>query len=280
MESGDTGSVRNWIGSLGYVTRRMIFSILSVGPLPNHIAFIMDGNRRYSKKHNLGEGGGHRAGFIALMSLMKYCYELGLKYVTIFAFSIDNFRRRPAEVQSVMDLMQEKIEGLLKEASVVDHYGVRIRFVGDLKLLHPPVREAAEKVMRATANNNRTVLLICVAYTSSYEIVHAVEEACHEKFDKLRELVDRNEDEEKEDKMIKLVDIEKHAYMAVAPDPDILVRSSGETRLSNFLLWQTTNSLLYSPMALWPEMGFTHIVWAVLNYQRRYAYFEKLKKQI
>jgi ditrans,polycis-polyprenyl diphosphate synthase len=95
-----------------------------MGPIPNHLAFIMDGNRRYAKKEKLEEGAGHRAGFSVLMSMLKYCYELGVTYVTIYAFSIENFKRKPDEVQNLMDLILEKIEGLLKEESLVNKYGV------------------------------------------------------------------------------------------------------------------------------------------------------------
>lgn len=272
--------------------RKFLFSILCVGPIPDHIAFIMDGNRRYAKKQKLEEGSGHKAGFLALMSLLKYCYELGVKYTTIYAFSIDNFRRRPEEVQYVMDLMLEKIEGLLKEESIVNQFGVRVSFVGNLKLLNEPVRVAAEKVMIATANNTKTRLLICVAYTSSDEIANAVQESCREKWHGIKALngmkndeiqaLDGEMSEEYQEKNpdIKLVDLEKNMYMAIAPDPDILIRSSGETRLSNFLLWQATNTLLCCPRALWPEMGLWNLVWAVLKFQRNYSYMEKKKKQL
>ncbi|KAK9280869.1 hypothetical protein L1049_003760 [Liquidambar formosana] len=146
-----SGSRRSWIfGNLGSFLRRCIFCVLSAGPIPNHIAFIMDGNRRYAKKLNLIEGAGHKLGFSALISMLKYCYELGVKYVTIYAFSIENFKRRPEEVQSLMELMQEKIEGLIKEESIVNQYGVRVYFIGNLKLLSEPVRLAAERAMVAT----------------------------------------------------------------------------------------------------------------------------------
>ncbi|RVW24564.1 Dehydrodolichyl diphosphate synthase 6 [Vitis vinifera] len=208
--------------NLGTFLRKCIFSVLSVGPIPNHIAFIMDGNRRFAKKQNLIEGAGHKVGYLALMSMLRYSYELGVKYVTIYAFSIENFKRRPEEVQSVMDLMQEKIEQLINEESILNHFGVRVHFIGNLKLLSAPVRLAAERAMLVTACNSKAVLSICVAYTSTNEIMHAVEESCGEAQD-----------------LINLTDIEKHLYMAVAPDPDILIRTSGETRLSNFLLWQS-----------------------------------------
>lgn len=328
------------IGSAVSYMRKSLFDVLSMGPIPTHIAFILDGNRRYARKWNLGEGMGHRAGFLSLMSLMKYCYELGVKYVTIYAFSIDNYKRRPDEVKGVMDLMQEKIEGLLKEESVVRKYGVRVHFIGNLTLLSEPVRRAAEEAMKVTADNNKSVLLICAPYTSTDEILHAAVESCEEKAAKILQPsmkldkagkgeangengdvngevdgrtrgvsefvhnavesfesknlsptklkkvqngdangnINGEVDGEKTD-VIKLGDLERRMYMSVAPDPDILLRSSGETRLSNFLLWQTTNCLLYSPKALWPEVGLRHLVWAVLNFQRAHPYFERKKNQ-
>ena len=97
------------------VVRKCTSRVLSVGPISSHIAFRKDGNRRYAKKENMNEGAGHKAGFIALTSMLKYCYEFGVRYVTIFAFSIGNFKGRPEEVQSLMNLMQEKIECLIRE---------------------------------------------------------------------------------------------------------------------------------------------------------------------
>ncbi|XP_019054353.1 PREDICTED: dehydrodolichyl diphosphate synthase 6-like [Nelumbo nucifera] len=270
------GRLSEFIGNLGGFLRKFIFSVLSVGPIPNHIAFILDGNRRYAKKHNLKEGDGHRAGFVALLSMLKYCYELGVKYVTIYAFSIDNFNRRPDEVQYIMGLMHEKIEGMLKEESFVRSYGVRVHFLGDLKLLHQSVRIAAEKAMRVTANNTKFVLLICVAYTSTNETVHSV----HQCFKEKRRPMDKFQEEEQQQQqqgLIKLVDLERNMYMALAPDPDILVRTSGETRLSNFLLWQTAFCYLYSPAKLWPEISLWNLVWSVLNFQRAYPYLLKTK---
>ncbi|OVA19572.1 Decaprenyl diphosphate synthase-like [Macleaya cordata] len=281
--------INGFFGKLGYVFRKCIFHVLSVGPIPTHIAFIMDGNRRYARKLNLKEGSGHRAGFSALMSMLKYCYELGVKYVTVYAFSVDNFNRSPEEVQSVMDLMQEKIEELLMQESIVNSFGIRLHFIGNLKLLNETTRAAAEKAMTATAKNDNVVLLICVAYSSTDEITHAVQESCREKLCKIQELessgsggdligVDYNENDQ--EFAIKLSDIERHMYMSVSPEPDILVRTSGAYRLSNFLLWQTTHSYLYSPVALWPEISFWHLVWVVLNFQHVQPTLEKRKKLV
>lgn len=259
--------------------RKCLFRVLSTGPLPDHIGLILDGNRRYARKMKLGEGMGHRAGFLSLLSVMKYCFELGIKYISVYAFSIDNFRRKPQEVKSLMDLMMEKIEGLMKEESIVNKFGVRVFFIGNLKLLDPHIRIAAERAMKLTEKNSNMFLLVCVAYTSTEEIVHATQESCEELWDEMQ----KNGEEEKVQSYggrIKLSDIEKHMYMAVAPDVDVLVRTSGEYRLSNFLLWQTWNGLLYSTKALWPEMGLTHLVWTILNFQITHGFFDKRKKQL
>lgn len=134
----------------------------------------------------MGEGDGHKAGFSALLSVLRYCYELGIKYVTVYAFSIDNFRRKPKEVQTFMELMREKIEELLQQESIINEYGVRLHFIGNMQLLTEPVRIAAERAMRVTAHNQERVLLICVAYTSRDEIVHAVQESSKDKWNEIQ----------------------------------------------------------------------------------------------
>ncbi|KAE8693440.1 Dehydrodolichyl diphosphate synthase 6 [Hibiscus syriacus] len=312
--SGIINGVNRLFGDIASFLRRCLFRVLSVGPIPTHIAFIMDGNRRYAKKLILKEGDGHKAGYQALLSLLHYCYELGIEYVTVYAFSIENFKRRPDEVQSLMHLMLEKMEALLVDESIVNQYGIRVYFIGNLKLLSEPVRAMAEKVMRITSNNSRAVLLVCMAYTASDEILHAVEGSCKEKWNEIRlhklnngviedvnvsekinsmvvhdvqnfyddtlvesrglkyrrgcngmasgfqngiatyqarESFESNWDQVVTSKArksgessdgcvslkevypaIKLVDVEKHMYMAVVPDPDILIRSSGETRFA------------------------------------------------
>ncbi|KAH6774680.1 Undecaprenyl pyrophosphate synthetase family protein [Perilla frutescens var. hirtella] len=289
MEKQSSNWATQLIESLGSFLRRCICLILSAGCLPRHVAFIMDGNRRYAKKQGLLDGAGHRVGFLALMNMLKFCYELNVKYVTIYAFSIENFKRRPEEVESTMQLILEKIEALLEKESIVNQYGVRVHFIGNLELLSKPVRLAAERAMNATEHNSKAVLSICIAYTSTDEITHSVEETCKEKQDEFRDLdacgagyglvgLGGNATGSNEP-LIDVADIEKHMYMAVAPDPDIIIRSSGETRLSNFLLWQSASSILYSPRALWPEIGFWHLVRAILDFQRNLAYLENKRKQ-
>ncbi|GAB2282469.1 hypothetical protein Dimus_017012 [Dionaea muscipula] len=280
---------------------RLIYRVLSVGPLPNHVAFIMDGNRRYARKHKLKDVDAYQAGSSTLLSTLRYCCQLGIKYITVYAFSIDNFKRQPEDVKILMDLMLEKIERLLEEESVLNEYGIRLWFAGDLGLLNEPVRVAAHKVMAATAGNAKAVLLICVAYTSTDEIVHAIRETSSSSsssiYIKTRQQQPQEEVENLEPPVpimatamgpmgpmgmgrLTVTDIERHMYMALAPEPDMLVRTSGETRLSNFLLWQTRSCLLYSPAVLWPEFGLCHLIWALFNFQRHHHYLDKKKKQM
>ncbi|XP_077231971.1 dehydrodolichyl diphosphate synthase CPT3-like [Tasmannia lanceolata] len=278
MEDPKVGNPSGFYASICNFFKRCLFGVLSFGPIPQHIAFIMDGNRRFAKCRNLKPGSGHKVGFLALMSILQHCYELGVKYVTVYAFSIDNFNRKPEEVHSVMELMQEKIEGLLKEESIVNKYGIKVKFIGNLNLLDEPVRIAAEKAMSATAGNTRAVLSICVAYTCTDEIVHAVQESYNEKRADVLGTDLNGVDNGLEECVVTLADLERHMYTAGCPDPDILVRTSGETRLSNFLLWQTTFCYLLAPDVLWPDISLRHLVWAILEYQRVYPYLEKKKQ--
>ncbi|KAI3982470.1 hypothetical protein MKX01_006601 [Papaver californicum] len=259
--------------------RKFIFSVVSVGPIPSHIAFIMDGNRRYALKHKLKQGSGHRIGLFTLMTMLKYCYELGVKYVTVYAFSADNFNRRPEEVEFMMALMEEKIEELLMEESIVTKFGVRIHFIGNLKLLRNSTREAAGRAMAATAKNDNFVLLICVAYTSTDEIMNAIQRSYNVKLCRLQE-VDPSCSGTEQESAVTVSDVERHMYTSMAPDPEILIRTSGAERLSNFLLWQSTHTYLYSPSVLWPDISLWHLIWAVLNFQRVPQILEKKKKQL
>ncbi|KAK8529727.1 hypothetical protein V6N13_102629 [Hibiscus sabdariffa] len=240
---------------------KCLFCVVSVGPIPSHIAFVMDGNRRFAKQRNMKVGAGHEAGYSALMSMLIHCSELGVKYVTAYAFSIDNFKRRPEEVECLVDLMTEKFESLCREDSIVNRFGIRVHFSGSLQLLSGSLRDAAKKLTAATVGNSGVLLTLCVAYTSTDEIVRAVEKSCEEG-----------------SSVISLSDIEKRMYMVIAPDPDILIRSSGENRLSNFLLWQSAGSCLVSTSVMWPEISFWHLIWAVLNFQRYQSLLKKKKK--
>lgn len=263
------------LASLQTFLRKCLIAVLAYGPMPKHIAFIMDGNRRYAKFRSIQEGTGHRVGFSALMSNLLYCYEMGVKYITVYAFSIDNFKRDPSEVQTLMDLMEEKINELLENSNVINKLNCRINFWGDLDMLCEPVRLAAQKLMEKTAENTGLVLSVCMPYNSTSEIVNAVNKVCAERREMLQKENGTSNGVHSE---ISVADLDRHMYSAGCPDPDIVIRTSGETRLSNFLLWQTTFSHLQNPDPLWPEFSFRDLVWAILQYQRAHPYLEQNRK--
>ncbi|CAA6654802.1 unnamed protein product [Spirodela intermedia] len=219
--------------------------------MPTHVAFIMDGNRRFTRIRKMETGAGHRAGLTSLI--------------------IDNFRRKPEEVEHVMNLMLEKLENLLEEESLVTKYRVRVNFWGNLRMLSEPVRLAIEKAMAATSANTGPVLSVCVAYTSTAEITHAVEESCRERLKAVQE-------GRSSVATLSVKDVERSLYTAGCPDPDVVIRTSGETRLSNFLLWQTSITHLQNPSVLWPGFSIRHLVWSILEYQRAQPYLEKRKR--
>ncbi|KAJ4822097.1 hypothetical protein Tsubulata_002812, partial [Turnera subulata] len=257
-----------WVDHIHDALTQFLVRVISVGPMPNHIAFIMDGNRRFARKHNLRLEYAHRYGLLSLMAMVKYCYEFRVKCVTIYAFSIDNFRRKPEEVKYLMDLLQETIEGLMKQGSIVERYGVRVHFAGRLNLLSESCRLAAEKAMLFSANNSSLLVTICLAYTSTSEILHAVREACEEKRGG-KSGSSRDDDE-------------KHIW--VTPDPDIIVRSSGENRVKTHTCMAVRLSGLrldinVSPCKTIPVIDLGHpertgIVQQILEASQELGFFE------
>ncbi|GLJ36647.1 hypothetical protein SUGI_0737310 [Cryptomeria japonica] len=209
-----------WLWLLSGIRKIMLWIIMG-GPIPIHIAIIMDGNRRFAQKQHMAKKSGHEFGAESLMQSLKHCYEFGVKYVTIYAFSIENFKRSPEEVEALMELMRQKLQALLEKESLVNQLGIRVRLLGKLDLLPPILRQTAEKVMARTMTNNRAILNVCVAYTSTEEITQAVAGAGR-----------------RFEMGVSVDDIEGHLYTVGCPEPDLLIRTSGETRLSNFLLWQ------------------------------------------
>eukprot|EP01018_Ginkgo_biloba_P006570 Gb_12861 [translate_table: standard] len=170
---GGLASIANAIYEL---CRRCMLWIISFGPIPQHVAIIMDGNRRYANRRQMNKRSGHQFGYQSLMHTLRDCYDLGIKYVTVYAFTIENFRRTNEEVDILMNLMHEKLEALIEKESLVRQYGIRVQLLGDLSLLPERVRKAADKAMLFTKDNNKAVLNICAPYTSTQEIVKAVQD--------------------------------------------------------------------------------------------------------
>ncbi|EFJ23785.1 hypothetical protein SELMODRAFT_102749 [Selaginella moellendorffii] len=248
--------------------------ILLCGPVPQHIAIIMDGNRRFADRAGIDRKSGHGFGYDSLIQTLELCLDLGVRYVTVYAFSIDNFARSQEEVSALMELMREKLDLLVSNEGLATAKGIRVCVLGDLTLLPEDVRASANRAMAATKHNSITVLNICVAYTSTQEIVNATREAVKEALglssSKVLDSYFLSSFLFTLDSQITKESIERHLYTAGSPWPDVLIRTSGETRLSNFMLWQACHSHLAFCNVLWPNFSFRHLFWIIFQYQKSY----------
>ncbi|XP_061771151.1 dehydrodolichyl diphosphate synthase complex subunit DHDDS isoform X3 [Nerophis ophidion] len=247
----------SWIqeGELNLL-ERISANILKAGPMPKHVAFIMDGNRRFARKKNMERQEGHTQGFNKLAETLRWCKQLNIREVTVYAFSIENFKRPKDEVDGLMNLARQKFEKLLDEREKLEKHGVCIRVLGDLNLLPPDLQQVIAKAVLSTRAHNKCFLNVCFAYTSRYEITNAVREMAWGV----------------EQGLIKASDVSEALlseclYSNSSPNPDLLIRTSGEVRLSDFLLWQTSHSCLVFQSVLWPEYSFWNLCEAILQYQ-------------
>uniref|UniRef100_A0A5F8GSG4 ditrans,polycis-polyprenyl diphosphate synthase [(2E,6E)-farnesyldiphosphate specific] n=1 Tax=Monodelphis domestica TaxID=13616 RepID=A0A5F8GSG4_MONDO len=206
---------------------RFCANIIKAGPMPKHIAFIMDGNRRYAQKCQVERQEGHSQGFDKLAETLRWCLNLGIREVTVYAFSIENFKRSKNEVDGLMELARQKFTRLMEE---------------------------------------QCFLNVCFAYTSRHEISNAVKEMAWGVEQGLLDPSDVSES---------LLD--KCLYTNNSPNPDILIRTSGEVRLSDFLLWQTSHSCLVFQPILWPEYSFWNLCEAILQFQVNHSMLQKAR---
>ncbi|KIV83150.1 di-trans,poly-cis-decaprenylcistransferase [Exophiala sideris] len=182
MTSRHMSHVRRWLLSSPPAEwalnqlREMLIGALRQGPVPKHVAFVMDGNRRYAKTHRIETVEGHNLGFEALAKILEVCYKSGVTHVTIYAFSIENFKRTKYEVDALMDMAKIKLKQLVQHGDLLDRYGARIRILGQRELIKPDVLEAVDKAVAMTAHNTKCVLNVCFPYTSREEITSAVRE--------------------------------------------------------------------------------------------------------
>ena len=218
-----------------------------------HIAFIMDGNGRWAERRGMPRRFGHRYGAEAFRKVVKYCGDIGIKYVTVYAFSTENWSRPEKEVQSIMKLLDSYLDECEKSAK---EYNIQLRFIGDLSKLEPSLAEKARR-LEDTTRDNSLVLSIALNYGGKDEIVHA-----------FNNLMQQGKTSVTSD------DITSELYTAGIPDPDLIVRTAGEMRLSNFLMWQSAYSEFYFTDTLWPDMSPKDIDKAVEEFytrQRRYG---------
>ncbi|XP_076868573.1 dehydrodolichyl diphosphate synthase complex subunit DHDDS isoform X2 [Brachyhypopomus gauderio] len=247
----------SWIreGELNLL-ERLFANILKAGPMPKHVAFIMDGNRRFARKRHVERQEGHTQGFDKLAETLRWCLNLDIHEVTVYAFSIENFKRSAEEVDGLMQLAKEKFLRLLEEQEKLEKHGVCIRVLGDLMLLPEDLQRLIAKAVVATKAHNKCFLNVCFAYTSRHEIANAVKEMAWGVEQGLLQSGDVSE-----------ALLSECLYTSSSPNPDLLIRTSGEVRLSDFLLWQTSHSCLVFQSVLWPEYSFWNLCEAILQYQ-------------
>lgn len=214
-----------------------------------HIAIIMDGNRRWAKERNLPTALGHKKGVDALKATMKACDDFGIKYLTVYAFSTENWNRKPEEVNFLMDLLGQTLKNELKE---MHENNVVISFIGDITQLSSKLQDILKNAVETTKNNTGVNLQIAFNYGSRAEIVKAV-----------KEIVMSGETEITEET------ISKHLYTSSIPDPDLLIRTGGEMRVSNYLLWQIAYSEFIVLEKFWPEFDKATLAECVQEFNRR-----------
>lgn len=226
----------------------------------SHIAIIMDGNRRWAKLHNLPSAFGHKKGVDSLKATMRACDNFGIKYLTVYAFSTENWNRKPEEVSFLMDLLGTTLQNELQE---MHENNVVISFIGDTTKLSEKLQKILKNSVETTKHNTGVNLQIAFNYGARDEIVHAVKNICYQVQSGEISLEEINE-----------ATITKNLYTKNIPDPDLLIRTGGEMRVSNYLLWQIAYSELIVTKRYWPEFNKDALAEAILefhNRQRRYG---------
>ena len=232
-----------------------------VSEVPGHVAIIMDGNGRWAKKRFLPRVGGHRKGVEAVREVVKACAEQGVRYLTLFAFSSENWRRPPEEVSFLMQLFLRSLE---QEVGKLDANGIRFKVAGDLAAFDDRIRDLVRRGEELTAKNDRLTLTVCANYGGRWDILQAADRC-------------RLEDPEAP---ITEERLSRFLSMSYAPEPDLFIRTGGEQRISNFLLWQLAYTEFYFTEALWPDFGAAALEEAFASYRRRERRFGRTSEQL
>ncbi len=241
-------------------------SLINNSELPSHIAIIMDGNGRWAKQHNKPRIFGHKNGVLSVRNVVEGAGEIGLKFLTLYAFSTENWNRPKVEIAALMQLLVNTIS---KEVTTLNKNNVRLLTIGDLGSLPSNCERELQKAIENTKNNTGLTLVLALSYSSKWEITNAVKNIVSDvKNDKLKQ----------EDINEKL--FQNYLGTANISDPELLIRTSGEHRLSNFLLWQLAYSELYFTDKLWPEFTKHDLFEAIVDYQKRERRFGLTSEQI
>jgi undecaprenyl diphosphate synthase len=232
------------------------------GAVPRHVAIIMDGNGRWARERHLPRALGHRNGMKSVREAVEGSIQAGLEVLSLFAFSQENWQRPPTEVTALMSLLEEYIE---REKAELIANGVRVRVLGDLERLSPTARQAVQGVVNATAPNDRLTVQLFISYGARAELVRAARRLAEAAAAGRLDPADIDEDA-----------FRAHLYTDGSPDPDLLIRTSGEQRISNFMLWQLAYTELHIIPVLWPDFTRRDLFAAILEYQSRERRFGKV----
>ncbi len=234
--------------------------------LPEHIAIIMDGNGRWAKNQGKFRVFGHESGVLSVKDIVEGCVDIGIKYLTVYAFSAENWNRPIEEVNALMELL---ISTINNEAETLNKNNVRLNAIGDLKSLPQKCIDDLANVMEITSNNTKCTLTLALSYSAKWEIIEAAKKMV----------------EQVQAKQITLEDINEETFAAQLttskiPDPELMIRTSGEHRVSNFLLWQIAYTELYFTETLWPDFRREDLFEAIVDYQKRERRFGKISEQL
>lgn len=243
-----------------------LIQLIDKEKLPRHIAIIMDGNGRWATQRGKDRNFGHESGVEAVRDTVKAAAEIGVAYLTFFAFSTENWCRPVSEVETLMELL---VHAIRTETPELDKNGVKLTAIGNLDALPAKCRLQLEDAIRITSKNTRLTVCVALSYSARWEIANACRKMAQQVADKTL-----NPDDIDEDTVASFLDTSH------LPDPDLLIRTSGELRVSNFLLWQIAYSELYFTPVYWPDFRKKHFYQAILDFQRRERRFGKLTGQL
>ena len=241
-------------------------SLLRPELIPRHVAIIMDGNGRWAERRGISRVEGHRAGLESCREVVRSANDLGIDYLTLYAFSIENWNRPKEEVRELMNLLETYLD---KEIEEVMRNGVRVLAIGRDDRLPPSVRTRVEAAVERTRDNREMTMVFALSYGGRAEIVDAARKLAHD-------VEDGKVDPDRIDEKV----FASYLYAPDMPDPDLLIRTGAELRVSNFLLWQIAYAEIYTTPVMWPDFRKSHLVEAILDYQKRERRFGMTSAQV
>nr|XP_019012704.1 di-trans,poly-cis-decaprenylcistransferase [Kwoniella pini CBS 10737]OCF51485.1 di-trans,poly-cis-decaprenylcistransferase [Kwoniella pini CBS 10737] len=252
--------------SFSIITSFLLY-LISLGPIPQHIGFVMDGNRRYAKYLGKQVSEGHGEGFTALKRTLEICLRLRIRVVSVYAFAIDNFNRSEKEVSTLMRLAKDRLTELCQHGELLEEYGVKIKFIGQISLFPLDVQEAIKDMEEMTKNHKNGILNVCSPYSSRDEITSSIRQTI--------ESINNNNNNDynfDEELIIKKEKIKSNLLFNNLENGklDILVRTSNVKRLSDFMMWQASNDTqLHFVNTFWPEFGLSDMIPILLGWQQK-----------